>query len=216
MTNRRGRKRRRIVILLIILILLIVLLFIPSLSKYLSEASSVFNADISRWEIKVNTQSIKDKQDFSQVFVPKVDYNENIDSGVIAPGSSGNFTIQIDFTNVDVSAVYNINLITKDENSKLKDLIVYKYQLPNGTEKNTDSTNNTNLTLDGKYSYVKGSTEGKIQEYIFYYKWNDDPTTELMNNTEDTNTAILNEDASQDTNNETKISIKINFQQTVN
>ena len=134
----RKSKRRYFIMLVILIMLALIVALIPTLSKYLTKVEGESTINIARWEIKVNSQSIRENKDISGVLTPVFAGSDHIAQDVIAPSSEGYFELNIDFTNADVSCTYKISFKTLD--SSVKDLIITSYIAPDGTTINVSNT----------------------------------------------------------------------------
>ena len=59
----RKSKRRYFIMLVILIMLALIVALIPTLSKYLTKVEGESTINIARWEIKVNSQSIRENKD---------------------------------------------------------------------------------------------------------------------------------------------------------
>ena len=120
-----NRKFR--LLLACISLLILVNLVQETYAKYVSSADATSNLTIARWAFTVNNQDIIANSNFSNTIVPVFDQNANIDSGVIAPTSTGYFDITIDSSNVGVSFDEVITLAASDSNT-VDDLVFTGYK----------------------------------------------------------------------------------------
>lgn len=172
--------RIKIFIALLSLLYLITLVQ-DTYAKYTSSANANTNITISRWNILVNNQDIKNNSNFTNTIKPVFEDNENIATGVIAPTSKGYFDIIIDGTKTDVSFQYNINLALSNLNT-VSDLKLTNYKV------NDDDTLHQieNNVISNQILY---DSDNKIIKYRIFVEWIDGET-ETMNNEADTEAAI--------------------------
>lgn len=172
--------RIKIFIALLSLLYLITLVQ-DTYAKYTSSANANTNITISRWNILVNNQDIKNNSNFTNTIKPVFEDNENIATGVIAPTSKGYFDIIIDGTKTDVSFQYNINLALSNLNT-VSDLKLTNYKV------NDDDTLHQieNNVISNQVLY---DSDNKIIKYRIFVEWIDGET-ETMNNEADTEAAI--------------------------
>ena len=173
----------------------LIYLFQASYAKYRRQVNASVQARIASWNIKVNNESIINKTELTSNIVPVIDTSQYVKANVVAPGTGGYFDITIDATNVDVDFDYEIQNLN-DTTSALPDLIITSYQINGGTQ--TDATGNT---ITG--TIVKNTASTTIKAYI---KWNDDESTQSMDNQEDTAFA-------QQADTTADISLKLRFTQ---
>lgn len=172
--------RIKIFIALLSLLYLITLVQ-DTYAKYTSSANANTNITISRWNILVNNQDIKNNSNFTNTIKPVFEDNENIATGVIAPTSKGYFDIIIDGTKTDVSFQYNINLALSSLNT-VSDLKLTNYKV------NDDDTLHQieNNVISNQVLY---DSDNKIIKYRIFVEWIDGDA-ETMNNEADTEAAI--------------------------
>lgn len=176
---------KKIVLILICCILLAsLLLFINMIyAKYKTEVSGKASISISRWDVKVNDNSIKNNQDISSTITPVFPGNEYIASNIIAPTAEGYFDLFLDYTATDVAFKYEIN-VSPNEESAVKDLVTTGYSVDDG-EKIEFSEFNSPIS-----ETVNLSNENKTKKIRIYIVWNDDPDTSLMDNLSDTSSTL--------------------------
>lgn len=173
---------RRVKIFIALLSLLYLITLVQdTYAKYTSSANANTNITISRWNILVNDQDIKNNSNFTNTIKPTFEENENIASGVIAPTSKGYFDIIIDGTKTDVSFQYNINLALSSLNT-VSDLKLTNYKV------NDDDTLHQieNNVISNQVLY---NSDNKIIKYRIFVEWIDGET-ETMNNEADTEATI--------------------------
>lgn len=147
-------------------------------AKYVSSATANTDLTIARWNILVNSQDIIENSNFSQTIVPTFEGTTNIRSGVIAPTAEGYFDITLNGQNTDVSFSYTISLDESDDNT-VSDLVIYKYTI-DGVDYTYDSSITGNILLND---------EVKTKTIRFHVRWNDNASTQAMNNADDTEAA---------------------------
>lgn len=176
---------KKIVLILICCILLAsLLLFINMIyAKYKTEVSGKASISISRWDVKVNDNSIKNNQDISSTITPVFPGNEYIASNIIAPTAEGYFDLFLDYTATDVAFKYEIN-VSPNEESAVKDLVTTGYSVDDG-EKIEFSEFNSPIS-----ETVNLSNENKTKKIRIYIVWNDDPDTSSMDNLSDTSSTL--------------------------
>lgn len=193
-------KNNKKFLLLLIGIFICLLLFsiVQIYAKYLSSANGKSGITIAKWNISVNNKSIKNNTDISAAIEPIFNGSTHIAPGIIAPTAEGYFDLVFDFSDVDVSFKYEIN-VSADETSSVTDLVSTGYSIvdsdtiPDNWEKHTFDTFDQPITD----TILLGSnlTKRTIRVYVL---WNDDESTANMTNDEDTestkhdNPALLN------------------------
>lgn len=186
------KNNKKLLILLIgIFICLLLFSIVQIYAKYLTSASGQTGITIARWNISVNNKSIKNNSDISADIVPIFTGNEHMSPDIIAPTAEGYFDLDFDFSDVDVSFKYEIN-ISADETSSVKDLVTAGYSIDDGEIIKFEQFNqpiSDTILLNNNIKHQK------IRIYIL---WNDDETTAQMTDEDDTlstkqdNPALLN------------------------
>lgn len=175
---------KKFIIFLAILALCACLYFIISTyAKYLTSANATSNIPISKWNILVNNQSIKDNPNISAVLSPVFPGNSNIAANIVAPTAEGYFDLAFDYTNTDVSFSYTITT-TVNATSSVQDIVSTGYSTDGG---NT-ITNFTNPN-DPISATVLYNDTTRTKNYRIYIEWIDDGTA-TMDNAADTNATI--------------------------
>lgn len=172
---------KKFILVIIACILLAVLTFLISqvYAKYITSVTGNASIAISRWNIKVNDLSIKNNDDISAKITPVFPGNDNIAANIIAPTAEGYFDLVFDFSDVDVSFKYDIN-VTADDTSAVSDLVTTGYSIDGGTRVNFADFN---TPISDTIHLADNINSRTIRVYVM---WNDDPDTATMNNIDDT------------------------------
>lgn len=174
------RNHKKLLLLLIGICICFLLFFIVQIyAKYLTSAEGSTELTIASWNIKVNDLSIKNNSDISNSIVPIFPGSEHIAENIIAPTVEGYFDLNLDFSDADVSFKYEI-ISSADENSSVKDLVATGYSIDDG-EKITFE--NYNDPISETIELASNIETRKIRIYIM---WNDNETTQIMTNDDDT------------------------------
>ncbi len=158
-------------VLTIIMLVITIYLVSKTYAVFYSEAQGNFTSNIAKWDIKVNNQEVtgRTEKDFS-IDAFNIINDANVKDGKIAPGSEGNFNIQIDSTDTQVSIRYDITI----DKEKLEE---YRISVDSVTEKN----NLTNIikTSESTYTGIIPITQinNKVVDNInILFKWKNDET----------------------------------------
>ncbi len=158
-------------VLTIIMLVITIYLVSKTYAVFYSEAQGNFTSNIAKWDIKVNNQEVtgRTEKDFS-IDACNIINDANVKDGKIAPGSEGNFNIQIDSTDTQVSIRYDITI----DKEKLEE---YRISVDSVTEKN----NLTNIikTSESTYTGIIPITQinNKVVDNInILFKWKNDET----------------------------------------
>lgn len=111
-------KNKTFKILLLVLILIMVFLIIRNTySKYITESMSSSKLNISRWNIKLNNEAIKNKADFSEDIQIEYKENPNATQGVVVPTSKGTFSLELESTGTELPYEYKISFLNTERRS---------------------------------------------------------------------------------------------------
>ena len=192
-----------IVIFIVVLACSFTYLYQSSYAKYRKRVTAGVDLNVANWTIKINNEDVKNKKMLTNKLIPEFEESEYTKANVLAPGSKGYCDIVIDSTNVDVN--FQITLIAKiPTESAIKDLRVTDYII-NPSETNTNKVAYTELE-EIQIPVVHNTPQTSIRLFI---EWDDNPTTQTMDNEADTNAAV-------DISSEALIEINTNFTQVNN
>ncbi len=188
-----NRKFR--ILLACVSLLLLMDLIQGTYAKYISSATAEGEFTIARWTFNVNNQDVITNSDFSNTIVPTFDANAHIANDVIAPTSTGYFSITIDSSDVEVSFTDTIT-VSQSQTSTVSDIVITGYKVNNGAIVQLNDV--TTATITNNHTLNVDATSNT---YTFYIKWLDG-NGETMNNASDT-------DASE--NGIAAVDVNINF-----
>ena len=192
-----------IIVFIVVLACSFTYLYQSSYAKYRKRVTANMDLTVAKWTIKINNEDVKNKKQLTNKLVPEFEESEYTKANVLAPGSKGYCDIIIDSSNVDVN--FEISIVAKiPATSSIIDLRVTDYII-NPSETNTTKTEYTEQQ-EINIPVVHNTPQTTVRLFI---KWDDDPTTQTMDNEADTNAAV-NE------NSEALIEINTNFTQTNN
>ena len=175
------------------------LLFVLFLSLFLVAAKSTYaryatsttgeaNLNMAQWQISVNNQNITENYNTQLSFTPVIEENENVESGTVAPGSTGYFDIQINPEKVDVSFSYNI-MLQLPEDSVVSDLKITHYAIiPSGQDDNSiQKIPYTGSSIENVLKYDNQTSNFKFSPFTVrvYFEWYDGQDN-LMDDAADT------------------------------
>lgn len=186
-----------LIVFIVVVAISLLYLFQSSYAKYRRNVDSEIQGRIASWNITVNNESIDNETTLTNAITPVFDANPYVATDTIAPGSTGYFDIQINALYADVDFIYTITGEV-DANTPLEDLKITNYIAGTGGY----STYNPTTGIVGEIQKNKPATNIRV-----FFAWVDDPTTEEMDNSEDTTYAQTS--AYEDT----KINVTIHFEQ---
>ena len=174
-------KKFRILLACVALLLLMDLIQ-DTYAKYISTATAEGEFTIARWAFSVNSQDVISDSDFSNTIIPHFDTNTHIASDVIAPTSTGYFTVTIDSSEVEVSFTDTIT-VSRSQSSTVSDIVFTGYKINNGPVVTLNDVSATTITTNHTLN-----VDATSNTYYFYIKWLDG-TGETMDNADDTEAA---------------------------
>ena len=189
-----------IIIFIIVLMCSCTYLYQSSYAKYRKRVTADVDLTVAKWTIKINNEDVKNKKKLTNKLVPEFEESEYTKANVLAPGSKGYCDIVINSKNVDVNFQITIQAKIPSE-SAISDLKVTDYII-NPSDSNTNKIEYTELQ-EINIPVVHNTEQTIIRLFI---EWDDDPSTQKMDNEADTNAAV-------DTSSEALIEINTRFTQ---
>ena len=148
-------------------------------SSYESNVAGHVSADVAGWKIHINDVLVSDEVG-KIVDIDDITWtNSHIKSGKLAPGATGEFNIDLDFTGTEVSVRYDLEVVDKniDSNKVLTMTGIGASSVP--------------LTRTGVSTYTgiisKSNLSGNLtRNVVLNVEWvNDDNVNDLENEVED-------------------------------
>ena len=137
--------------------------------------------NVASWNIIINNQDIIENSDITSIVeltVPETSYNIE---GYIVPGAIGYFDIAVDGSGVSVPFKYTVTSTLGTDN-EISDLKIIGYSIGNNNNTITYLTQlNPNVELN-----VQPNTNSTVRIYV---QWDDDSSTQSLNDTSDTSLA---------------------------
>lgn len=150
-------------------------------AKYFTQTTGSIGSNIKKWNIKVNGETVKNGLKLTNPITAYFENNKHIAENQIAPNTEGYFIINIDYSNVDLSFQYEINI---EDNDIVNDISIFKLEV-DGQEITTN-----NNTISNTININDPTDTTKTKEIKVYIKWNDDENTgATMNDEADTEIA---------------------------
>ena len=155
-------KKLLLFFLAIIFLILAIITIRTTYARYVTALTAKSTVELGSWLILVNNQNILNNSNVSDWVFPSFNENtEYIANGVIAPTSTGNVTITLDYSKVTVPFKYDISFATATD-TLLEDFVLKSYSVDGGeaieiTEENplvsdtiapTDTTRTRTLKLN--------------------------------------------------------------------
>lgn len=160
MNNNKKNKIFKLILLIIVLIILYITIR-STYSKYITTQDSSTSSHISNWNIKLNDEDIKNKKDFSGDVQLKKDTNDNIYENIIAPTSSGTFSVTLESTGTELPYDYEF---------EFADSIQYDFD-----SSYTTKLNGTPWESNGTYTYpVEFNLDYSYLDTPIWYYYNNE------------------------------------------
>lgn len=194
-----SKKKRFILFLAIASLFFSMNMVQKTYAKYVTTSNGEANLNIARWDIVVNDEHIKNKEELSADITPQYIENPNVAEGVIAPGSIGYFDITIDPTNTDVSFDFEISI--DNEESDVTDLKLLKYYI--------DSEDNIKDAEENEVIFDSININDKKAKTVRIYVIWDESTNETMDNIKDSEVGHASE------NKKASVNVNLKFKQTL-
>lgn len=194
MRKKRNERKGNLTIKLIYILFISVIVVNLSLARYRTTNDATTTSSAANWFFNLSVEDTVISQTFNVNLEDTLLENNNIKSGVIAPGSEGSFTLGIDARGCQVAVKYEI--VLSDTNGTI----------PEGLEFYNSSTytQDSRIVLDVPYVGIINLTEiNTIKEKTIYWKWitaQDTDETQYNNETINidmnlTGTQLLNQPA---------------------
>ena len=151
-----SNKTKILVVMFIILIICLCIIISRAYAKNNSQIRGKGNAEIAKWDFKVNGEETQIKS----VNLKNTNIKESLTEGKIAPGTQGFFEIIVDASEADVGIDYEIKF--ENETKKPSNLI-FRYE-------NIESKSLKDLEETLKGSIKKEDTE-KIKIFEIEWEW---------------------------------------------
>ncbi len=124
------KKRSRIVslgVLALTLTMMSTSLVGATMARYVTEVTGSATAKVAAWSFKANNSGQDNKFAEIDLASTRTSYDgTDIKSGVIAPGTSGSFEIEIDGTGSEVGIDYSVNIAAADKKITLPSDLTFK------------------------------------------------------------------------------------------
>ena len=159
-------------------------------AKYITSLDSSANVGISQWNIVLNNQDINNTSDISATIPLTFEETDYHIADVIVPGAIGYFDLNIDSTDVSLPFDYYVN-IGLENNNEIADVKMYGYSL----------SDNPNHIYYITSSNIANQMSGTIRPHInslsirIYVIWDDNSSTETLDDDEDTSLALSSAEA---------------------
>lgn len=159
------KKKTLIVITVIVLLCVLGILAGSVFAKYISVLQANGEAQIAKWsfesDFKNNGQSVTN----SQIHLQNTYNKESLVNGKIAPGTSGDFSIEIDATGSEVALEYMVKF--KEKEGKEVKPTNLKFSLDEGNTY-VSSLKDLETQMQG---IINADEENKVKEYHILWQW---------------------------------------------
>lgn len=158
-------------------------------AKYVTNLDANANITISYWNISVNKQDIMNNSDLSGHMTAVIPRSTYAKEGVIVPGATGYFDLEIDSSKVNVAFSVIVSATINETSSLTTDFVLSGYSLDNGITIAELADEETSFTCN-----IAADTTSTIIRV--YTTWLDDG----LDSTEDTSLGISGGTAILDVN----------------
>ena len=172
----KTKKKSRLKNFLYFYLVIVVVMFANyTFSRYTATANSATSTNVAKFSVKVNEVNLNKEQYFNLKLSPTT----NTYNGKIAPDTTGNFEIEIDPTDTEVSLEYTLKINVANFNNKL---VLENYSVDNGT---TFVTIPEDSIIKGEINLPENAKSGfKSEDKVIikvYWKWEEDITNPTLN-----------------------------------
>lgn len=197
----KSHKKIFLLILLAVLLCLLAFFAIKIYAKYIANATGNTSLAVAKWNLKVNNQAITNNTTLTQNLVPTIPATTYAAANVIVPGAKGYVTLNLDYTNVNVSFKYTISLGTP---TGVTDLKIIGYTL--GTNVNPANITSSANIITGN---IPMNSTPKTKTINVWIEW---PEPGTMTDAQDTAQASIDTEATSKTS---AVPVNIVFEQIV-
>lgn len=174
-TNEKMKKNGMLkIFLMIILIITVVILAGFAYARYVTSLNGNASMDIAKWSFNSRILNSTQTQEIADFSVTRTDNNTEVASNTIAPGTSGEFIVEIDATGTETLLTYDtkISIINKplnlkfySDSNKTQELVVEneQYLAFNGCISLTDNKK-IDKHIYWEWKLETGTTENEIDE----------------------------------------------------
>ena len=153
--------KRSLLVIFIILTIVLVLIVGYAYAKYVTSKSGNATAQVAKWSFDFKMLDKSQKQDVTNFAVTRTDNNTEVKDEMLAPGTSGEFILELNATNTETFLVYDTKITFTNKPTNLK---FY-----------TDNSKTQELVVENdKYLAFKGFMsleDEKIKEQNVYWEW---------------------------------------------
>lgn len=181
-------KKKVLIILSCLWFIISFLIIRATYAKYLTSLGSNANIGIASWKILLNNQDIMNNSDFSSNVNLVFPGNNYYLANYIVPEALGYFDLVIDSSEIVLPFRFTITA-TADANNDIADAKIVGYSYPGQVDYIT--------YLAANATSIQGSANGSVNSTTIrvYVSWNDDASTQLLNDVQDTALALNSADA---------------------
>lgn len=178
------KKKTLIIIAVIVLLCLVGILAGSVLAKYISVLQANGEAQIAKWSFENDFKNNGEAVTNSQIQLQNTYNKESLVNGKIAPGTSGDFSIEIDARGSEVALEYMVKF--KEKEGKEEKPSNLKFSLDDGrTYVSTLSELEAQM-----HDTINADAENKVKEYKVSWKWAYETEPKEQNDQLDTQDAI--------------------------
>lgn len=171
----KTKKKSRLKNFLYFYLVIVVVMFANyTFSRYTATSNSTTTTNVAKFSVKVNDINLNEEQYFNLKLSPTT----NTYNGKIAPDTTGDFEIEIDPTDTEVSLEYTLKINVTNFNNKL---VLQNYSVDNGT---TFVAIPEDSIIKGEINLPENANSGfKSEDKVIikvYWKWEEDITNPTL------------------------------------
>jgi len=123
--RRNGVKKTGKFILILTFSIILVILIASGFAmyawaKYVNQHNSSAEAEVARWQFDCKILETTQREEVNNFAITRTDDNRNVQDLTLAPGTSGEFVIEINATGTETLLTYNVNIELENRPTNLK------------------------------------------------------------------------------------------------
>lgn len=175
-------KKVKVALILIAIILIATLAISVAYSRYFTEVKGTGTATVAKWSFEATSNGTDITSTPVDLAQTRTDTNTNVKTGTIAPGTEGEFNVEVDATGTEVALDYEIKFGAPTGGTLPANLKFYK------DDAHTQEV--SDLTTQGMTGTIDKDDANKTKTVTLYWKWDyqtgTDDTTKAANDVQDT------------------------------
>lgn len=163
-TTTLDRRQKRMLISILLILLLIVFLAGYTFAKYYEVYHINGQAEIAKWHFDVNGNTTSKTE---RITLTDTRNEISLDEGKIAPGTSGEFEIELDASGSEVDVKYSVSAEESGNKPQNLKFSLYKNGVTNGNKYSTIAEL-AEAELNG---VISRNAESQIEKFVISWEW---------------------------------------------